>query len=64
MQGDLAVALPLGTGELLTNIRGGVPIVIDGRHLGGLGVAGGPPDGDAEIAIAVLRSIGAQTDFA
>ena len=64
MQGDLAVALPLGTGALLTNIRGGVPIFIDGHHLGGLGVAGGPPDRDAEIAIAVLRSIGAQTDFA
>jgi uncharacterized protein GlcG (DUF336 family) len=59
MQGELATALPLGTGELLTNIRGGVPIVIGGCHLGGLGVAGGTPDRDAEIAEAVLRAIGA-----
>ena len=59
MQGELAVALPLGTGSLLTNVKGGVPIRIDGRLLGGLGVAGGTPDQDAEIAAEVLRAIGA-----
>jgi uncharacterized protein GlcG (DUF336 family) len=59
MQGELATALPLGTGSLLTNVKGGVPIRIDGRLLGGLGVAGGTPDQDAEIAAEVLKAIGA-----
>lgn len=58
MQGDFAVALPMGTGQLLTNIRGGIPLTADGRHIGGLGVAGGTPDEDAEIAAAVLAELG------
>lgn len=59
MQGDFAVALPLGTNNLLTNIRGGVPIVFGGTLVGGLGVAGGTPDQDIEIAMAALSAIGA-----
>jgi len=61
MQGELATALPLGTGDQLTNILGGVPLIFDGQHLGGLGVAGGPPDRDADVARAVLVEIGADT---
>lgn len=58
MQGDFAIGLPLGTGNLLTNIKGGFPLRLDGKHLGGLGVAGGPPDLDAEIAASVLAESG------
>lgn len=61
MQGDFAVALPMGSGNLLTNIRGGFPLVDDGTHIGGLGVAGGTPDQDAEIALATLAALGLQT---
>lgn len=63
MQGDFAVALPLGTDNLLTNIRGGFPLVAEGRHLGGFGVAGGSPDQDAEIALAALAEVGLSADF-
>jgi uncharacterized protein GlcG (DUF336 family) len=59
LQGELASALPAGTGNLLTNIKGGVPLRFGGRLLGGLGVAGGAPDQDAEVARAVLLEIGA-----
>lgn len=59
LQGELASALPAGTGNLLTNIKGGVPLRFDERLLGGLGIAGGAPDQDAEIARAVLAAIGA-----
>jgi uncharacterized protein GlcG (DUF336 family) len=58
LAGELAVQLPMGTGNLLTNIQGGLPLTFDGRHLGGLGVAGGPPAQDAEIAAAVLAALG------
>ena len=59
MRPDLAVALQLGTGGILTSIGGGVPIQFDGVHVGGLGVAGGTPEQDVEIAAATLAAIGA-----
>ena len=61
MAQELAVALPLASGNLLTNVRGGYPLSADGKHLGGLGVAGGTPDQDAEIGIAVLVAMGFPT---
>jgi glc operon protein GlcG len=57
MAPELAVAMEHGSGGLLTSIPGGVPIVVDGTHIGGLGVAGGHPDDDAEIAELVLAEI-------
>jgi uncharacterized protein GlcG (DUF336 family) len=60
----LAVALAHGSGGLLTSIPGGLPLAFDGVHVGGLGVAGGPPQLDAEIAAAVLIAIGADPDAA
>ena len=59
MTGDFAVQAPLGTGMLLTNILGGMPIVFDGKHVGGLGIAGGTPDQDATIAGDVIDAVGA-----
>lgn len=55
----LAVALPLGTGGTLTRIAGGLPLVFDGVHVGGLGVAGGPPAVDLEVATETLALLGA-----
>jgi uncharacterized protein GlcG (DUF336 family) len=59
MPDPLAAILPAGSGNLLTNIKGGLPLRFDGRFVGGFGVAGGTPDQDAEIARAVLAAIGA-----
>lgn len=56
---ELASAMEHGTGFLLTSIPGGVPLVFDGVHTGGLGVAGGPPAEDASVAAAVLEALGA-----
>lgn len=56
---DLAVALEHGSGGLLTGIHGGFPIVFEGVHVAGLGVAGGTPAQDAEIAVAALTALGA-----
>ena len=57
MNADLAIALPLGTGNLLTNIAGGLPIRIDDAHVGGLGVAGGTVEQDAAIATEALKTL-------
>lgn len=55
----LGTALPLGTGGMLTRIEGGLPIRFDGVHVGGLGVAGGPPATDLQVALEVLELLGA-----
>ena len=47
---DLALTLPLATDLQLTNITGGAPLVVDGVVVGAVGIAGGTPDQDAEIA--------------
>lgn len=62
MRADLAVALEHGSGGRLTSIAGGVPIAFGGVHVGGLGVAGGAPEQDADIAAATLAAIGADTE--
>lgn len=55
---ELELMLPLAAGNLLTNVTGGVPLVLDGEHAGGLGIAGGTPAQDAEIAAATLDALG------
>jgi glc operon protein GlcG len=57
MQDSFAIELPLATGGLLTNIRGGSPVVFGGRLVGGIGIAGGTPDQDAAVAEATLAAI-------
>ena len=59
MQGDFPTQAALGTGTLLTNILGGVPVSFAGKHVGGLGIAGGTPDQDAALAAVVIEAIGA-----
>ncbi|VXB53583.1 conserved hypothetical protein [Microbacterium sp. 8M] len=58
----LAATLPLGTGGTMTTIDGGVPIFFGEHHVGGLGIAGGPPALDAEIALETLKRLGARTE--
>jgi glc operon protein GlcG len=54
---ELELMLPIAAGNLLTNVTGGVPLVLDGEHAGGLGIAGGTPAQDAEIAQATLAAL-------
>ena len=58
MSSELAVSLPMASGNLLTNIPGGVPIRFKGSLVGGLGVAGGTVEDDAAIAKSALAAIG------
>ena len=58
---ELATKLELGSGGILTSIAGGVPLSFDGVHVGGLGVAGGKPAEDAQVALAVIARLGADS---
>jgi glc operon protein GlcG len=57
MTNELALALPLATNLNLTNITGGSPLDVDGAVIGAIGIAGGTPAQDAQIATAVASAI-------
>jgi len=57
MNSDLETKLPLASGNLLTNIPGGFPIVVDGVVIGGFGVAGGTVEQDAQVAAKIASVI-------
>src|SRR5437762_8542487 len=55
-----AIGLALAAGpERWTAMEGGVPVLIDGQCIGGVGVSGGDWESDLRIAKAAVESIGA-----
>lgn len=60
---DLELKLAMATGGELTNLEGGLPIIVDGHCIGGIGVGSGTGAQDVECALAGLRAIGAQAEF-
>ncbi len=46
----LSIGLPLATGGTVTPIRGGLPIVVDGQVVGGIGVSSGTEQQDVDCA--------------
>lgn len=53
------VKLALAAGQRLTNLEGGLPIVIDGHCVGAIGVGSGTGAQDVEVARAGLAAVGA-----
>ena len=56
---EFAPAVAAATGGQVTVLQGGLPIEIDGHHLGGIGVGSGSPDQDLIVARAALAAVGA-----
>lgn len=54
------VKLSLAAGQRLTNLEGGLPVIIDGQCLGAIGVGSGTGAQDVEVARAGLAAIGAE----
>jgi glc operon protein GlcG len=54
----IGLALAAGT-ERWTAMEGGVPVLVDGQCIGGVGVSGGDWETDLKIAQAAVESIGA-----
>jgi glc operon protein GlcG len=51
---DAELKLALATGGMLTNLNGGLPIVVDGEVIGAVGVGSGTGEQDIEVAQAGL----------
>lgn len=59
---DLAAKLSAATGGRVTNLKGGLPIMVDGQVIGGIGVGSGTGDQDREVGnFALAAFAGAQT---
>lgn len=57
-----AIGLALAAGpERWTAMEGGMPIIVDGECIGGIGVSGGNWEADQEIAEVAVNAIGAST---
>lgn len=54
----MGIRLTLISHTKVTNIKGGLPIVIDGQTIGGIGVSSGTPDEDLIVAQAGLAALG------
>lgn len=57
---DIAPGLAAASGGRLTNMAGGLPIVIGGICVGGIGIGSAPDAEDVAIARAGLAAIGAE----
>jgi uncharacterized protein GlcG (DUF336 family) len=61
IQGDLEFRLAHATSGRLVNLKGGLPIIVDGVTVGGIGVGSQTGEEDLEVAQAALAALdGAQ----
>ena len=64
MAEGLDIRLAIATQGKLVNVKGGVPVIVDGKTIGAIGVGPGTGDQDLEVAKAGLAALaGAKTDF-
>jgi uncharacterized protein GlcG (DUF336 family) len=57
MAPDLDLKLALATDGRMTNLKGGLPIVVDGQVVGGIGVGSGTGDQDHAVALAAIAAV-------
>ena len=62
---QIALKLAIATfGKTTVGLKGGVPIIVDGHCIGGIGAGSATGEEDREISLAGLEAIeGAQTEF-
>jgi glc operon protein GlcG len=56
MPAEKSAALAAATDGRMTNLPGGLPLMVDGQVVGGIGVGSGTGDQDLEIARAAVAS--------
>ena len=61
VQEEHAMKLALASGGRVTNLKGGLPIVVEGEVVGGIGVGSGTGDEDVAVAQAGIAALRAGT---
>ena len=59
MPEEFAAKLAAATANAVTNLPGGMPVTIDGRLAGAVGVGSGASEQDVEVCKAMLAAVGA-----
>ena len=54
---DLELKLAIGTDGRRINLLGGLPVIVNGHVIGGIGVGSGTGEQDREVAAAALRAV-------
>jgi uncharacterized protein GlcG (DUF336 family) len=60
---DLELKLAIATDGEMVNLMGGLPVIVDGQVIGGIGVGSGTGEQDREIANAALRALPGAATF-
>ncbi|GLK81485.1 GlcG/HbpS family heme-binding protein [Methylopila turkensis] len=60
---DIATGLAFASHGRITQMAGGLPIMIEGQCVGGIGIGSASDEDDIAIATAALAAIGAETAF-
>ncbi|MEE2971480.1 MAG: heme-binding protein [Pseudomonadota bacterium] len=60
---DVEMKLAHASSGQLVNLKGGVPIIVDGMLIGGIGVGSGTGEQDLEVAKAGIAAIAGATAF-
>src|SRR3954462_14234067 len=63
IQRDIELKLAIATDGTMVNLMGGLPIIIEGQLIGGIGVGSGSGEQDREVANAALRSFAGAKSF-
>jgi glc operon protein GlcG len=62
LSAEVEIKLAVATDGEMTNLKGGLPVIIDQQVIGGIGVGSGAGEQDREIANAALKALaGAKT---
>jgi len=54
---DAGMVVGVTTQGAFTNLKGGLPLIIDGQIAGAIGVGSGSPDEDIEVAEAAIAAL-------
>jgi glc operon protein GlcG len=60
---DIELKLAIATDGTMVNLMGGLPVIVDGQLIGGIGVGSGTGEQDREVANAALRSFAGARSF-
>jgi glc operon protein GlcG len=60
---DIETKLALATDGDMVNLKGGLPVMVEGQVIGGIGVGSGTGDQDAEVANAALKALPGAATF-
>ena len=63
IKAELELKLAIGTDGKRINLLGGLPVIVDGHVIGGIGVGSGTGEQDREVAAAALGAIAGAKQF-